>query len=155
MSIPNMSFKYFEELDDDLKNYVLSKVRNPQNKNLLDDIVNYNKTKKMIYEIYEGWGLEYTDDLTDEFNIHAWVENDLMSFYNDNIPLIDNITENNLKKIEKIKAFQVKIEKNKSTALYNIMFNMNLNPINRINNLIGCLTINERNKFIEHIKNSS
>lgn len=150
-----MSFKYFEELDNDLKNYVLSKVRNPQNKNLLDDIVNYNKTKKIIYDIYESKGLEYTDNLTDDFNIHAWVENDLMSFYNDNIPLNDNITENNLKKIEKIKAFQVKIEKNKSTALYNIMFNMNLNPINRINNLIGCLTINERNKFIEHIKNSS
>jgi hypothetical protein len=155
MRIPNMSFKYFEELDDDLKNYVLSKVRNPQNKNLLDDIINYNKTKKIIYNIYENKGLEYTDDLTDDFNIHAWVENDLMGFYNDNIPLIENITENNLKKIEKIKAFQLKIEKDKSTALYNIMFNMNLNPINRINNLIGCLTISERDKFIEHIKNSS
>ena len=38
-------FKYYEELDDDLKNIVLSKVRNPQNKELLNDIVSYKKQK--------------------------------------------------------------------------------------------------------------
>ena len=39
-------FKYYNKLDDDCANLVLSKLRNNQ-KELLDDIINFKKQKKL------------------------------------------------------------------------------------------------------------
>ncbi len=54
MSDLSKCFKYYNELDDDLKNLVLSKIRNPQNKELLDDII---KEYKQFY-IDNGFNIE-------------------------------------------------------------------------------------------------
>ncbi|MDB4614029.1 hypothetical protein OAH43_00695 [bacterium] len=79
-------FKYYEELDDDLKNIVLSKVRNPQNKELLNDIVSYKKQKDIIYEKYlenerikneniDNYTLD-TDNIDNEYSDDDSWEND-------------------------------------------------------------------------------
>jgi hypothetical protein len=42
----------FNELNSDLQNLILSKIRNPQNKNLLEDIIDYKKSKDNIFNKY-------------------------------------------------------------------------------------------------------
>lgn len=42
----NNYFKYFDKLNYDLQNEILSKIRKSQNKDLLEDIINFKKAKK-------------------------------------------------------------------------------------------------------------
>lgn len=146
--INNLSiyFKYYNELDDDLKNLVLSKIRSPQKKELLDDIVSFKKHKDIIYNKYLLNGFEYTDDYTDDFNIYSKIENDLMSYYNDKYAYIDNSSINNIKKINRLL-----VSKYKKNIFFNFHLNLKINIKSRINRYIGCLNIDERNNFIYNI----
>ena len=154
----SINFKYYNELDDDLKNLVLSKIRYPQNKELLDDIITYKKHKDTIYNKYLLNGFEYTDDYTDDFNIHGWIENDLSSYYNNDVAYIDKnnyikIVNSNICKLSRQICYKIK-KKNKciSDILYNYHLNNNIDTITTINRYIGNLTINEREDFISKIK---
>ena len=40
------------ELPYDIQNIILSKIRNPQNKELLEDIKNFKNNKDIIFKIY-------------------------------------------------------------------------------------------------------
>lgn len=147
-------FKYFNDLDDDLKNLILSKIRKPQNKDLLNDIINYKKQKDIIYDKYLANGFEYTDDYTDDFNIHGWIENDLLGYYNNNLAYIENITECNINKLSRQLSFKIKKNiKGETNAVYNFHLNTNIDIKSRINRYIGNLTIDERNNFINNINN--
>lgn len=112
----SINFKYYNELDDDLKNLVLSKIRYPQNKELLDDIITYKKHKDTIYNKYLLNGFEYTDDYTDDFNIHGWIENDLSSYYNNDVAYIDKnnyikIVNSNICKLSRQICYKIKKKK--------------------------------------------
>jgi len=145
-------FKYYNELDDDLKNLVLSKVRNPQNKELLADIINFKKQKETIYNKYLENGFEYSDQYDDEFNIHAWIENDLTAYYNNDIAYIDDIIDSNIDKLSRQLCFKIKKEKKGETeAVYRYHLDIKVNPISKINRYIGNLTISEREDFIKKI----
>lgn len=145
-------FKYYNELDDDLKNLVLSKVRNNQNKELLDDIINFKKQKESIYKKYLENGFEYSDEYDDDLNIHAWIENDLTSYYNNDIDYIHDIIDSNIDKLSRQLCFKIKKEKKGETdAVYHYHLNININPISKINRYIGNLTISERDDFIKKI----
>ena len=129
--INNLSiyFKYYNELDDDLKNLVLSKIRSPQKKELLDDIVSFKKHKDIIYNKYLLNGFEYTDDYTDDFNIYGWIDNDLLGYYNNNIPYMDNnnyikIIDSNIRKLSRQMCYKIKKEKNGESR---VLFNYHLN----------------------------
>lgn len=154
MSCINLSkhFKYYEELDDDLKNIVLSKIRNSQNKELLNDIVSYKKQKDIIYNKYLENGFEYTDDYGDDFNIYGWIENDLSGYYNNNIAYIDNITELNIDKLSRQYCYKIKSAiKGETNSIFNYHLNNKIDAISKINRYIGNLTIDERNDFISKI----
>lgn len=140
-------FDYFNNLTEDLQNEILKNIRNPQNKNLLNDIEDFNKSKEKVFNKYYKIG--YDDDIDSEFYINYKVENDLLGFYNDNYPLIDGIKETNLEKLNRILSIKNKLNKNRNLVLYNMLLNNDMNVNKRINILLGALTINERQKFID------
>ena len=140
-------FDYFNNLTVDLQNEILKNIRNPQNKNLLNDIEDFNKSKEKIFNKYYKIG--YDDNIDSEFYVNYKVENDLLGFYNDNYPLIDGIKETNLEKLNRILSIKNKLNKNHTLVLYNILLNNDVNVNQRINILLGALTIEERQKFID------
>lgn len=140
-------FDYFNNLTEDLQNEILKNIRNPQNKNLLNDIEDFNKSKEKVFDKYYKKG--YDDDIDSEFYVNYKVENDLLGFYNDNYPLIDGIKETNLEKLNRILSIKNKLNKNHTLVLYNILLNNDVNVNQRINILLGALTIEERQKFID------
>ena len=147
--ILNNYFKFYNELNNDLQNEILSKIIYPQNKNLQLDIINYKISKDKIFEKYIEIGYDY--DINNEFYIYHQIENDLIGFYNDYVALMYGLTETNIEKLERILSFKIKMEKNKSRIATYLMISNNLNINTRINMLIGGLTINERNEFIKRI----
>jgi hypothetical protein len=150
MSDLSKCFKYYNELDDDLKNLVLSKIRNPQNKELLDDIINFQKQKDAIYKKYLENGFEYTENYDDDFNIHAWIDNDLSGYYNNGIAYINNIENTNINKLMRQYCYRIKKEKKGETdTVYNFHLNMKIDCKSKINRYIANLTIDEREDFIK------
>lgn len=142
-------FKYYYELDDDLKNLVLSKIRYPQNKELLDDIINFKKQKNAIYKKYLENGFEYTEKYDDIFNIYAWIDNDLSGYYNNDIAYINNIEDININKLTRQYCYRIKKEKKgEINTIYNFHFNMKIDCKSKINRYIANLTIEEREYFI-------
>lgn len=141
----NNSFKYYNELCEDLKNKILSKVRNPQNKNLLEDITNYKKSKICIFENYEKYGYDYNID--NEFFIYYAIENDLLRYYNDDVGILYGITETNIEKLERILSIKNKMKLDK-LIVTKLMNGNTISANSRINILLGALTLDERDDFI-------
>lgn len=136
-------FAYFNDLNEDLQTLILSKIRNPINKDLEADIIDYKDVKETIIAEYEKMGYDY--DIDGMFYIYYQIENDLIRFFNDDVATMDLITENNIKKLERILSI-----KNKKNAIDSLMnAKDNLNVISRINILIGALTRKEREQFLK------
>ena len=143
-------FKYFNEFDEDIQNLILSKIRKPQDKNLLNDIIDYKKSKELLFNRYEYNG--YTYDINDDmFYIYYQIDNDLIGYYNDYIALDKWVKIENIKKLERILSIKYKFIKNKDKTLKNILFSNNLSTNSRINILLGGLTIAERKSFISTV----
>jgi len=141
-------FKYFYDLNEDLQTLILSKIRNPINKDLEADIIDYKDVKETIIAEYEKKGYDY--DIEGMFYIYYQIENDLISFFNDDVATNDLITENNISKLERILSIKNKLEKNKDNVITSLMnCNDNLNVISRINILIGAMTCEERRQFLK------
>jgi hypothetical protein len=137
----------FNELNSDLQNLILSKIRNPQNKNLLEDIIDYKKSKDNIFNKYFNKGYDY--DVNSEFYIYYQIENDLLRYFNDDYGTMYCITEKNIEKLERILSIKKKMEKkNKILIAREIMNNNTINVNMRINMLLGCLKKNEREEFL-------
>jgi len=137
----------FNELNSDLQNLILSKIRNPQNKNLLEDIIDYKKSKDNIFNKYFNKGYDY--DVNSEFYIYYQIENDLLRYFNDDYGTMYCIKEKNIEKLERILSIKKKMEKkNKILIAREIMNNNTINVNMRINMLLGCLKKNEREEFL-------
>jgi hypothetical protein len=149
MNINNI-FKYYNELNDDLQNEIISKIRYPINNDLKLDIINYKNSKEKIINKYIDKGYDY--DIDNEFYIYFQIENDLIAYYNDDIATMDGITESNIEKLERILSIKKKMEKkNKAFIATQLMRDNKINVNTRINMLIACLKINEREDFINKI----
>ena len=141
-------FAYFNDLNLDLQTLILSKIRNPINKDLEADIIDYKDTRETIIAEYEKKGYDY--DIDGMFYIYYQIENDLIRFFNDDVATNDLITENNISKLERILSIKNKLEKNKDNVITSLMnSNDNLNVISRINILIGTMTCEERRQFLK------
>ena len=141
-------FKYFYDLNEDLQTLILSKIRNPINKDLEADIIDYKDARETIIAEYEKKGYDY--DIEGMFYIYYQIENDLIRFFNDDVATNDLITENNISKLERILSIKNKLEKNKDNVITSLMNgNDNLNVISRINILIGAMTCEERRQFLK------
>jgi len=129
-------FAYFNDLNPDLQTLILSKIRNPINKDLEADIIDYKDAKETIIAEYEKKGYDY--DIEGMFYIYYQIENDLIRFFNDDVATNDLITENNISKLERILSI---------TSLMN--GNDNIKLFSRINILIGTMTCEERRQFLK------
>jgi hypothetical protein len=146
-------FSYFYELNEDLQAFILSKIRHPISKELDADIINYKDTKATIIAEYEKKGYDY--EIEGDFYIYYQIENDLIRFFNDDVATMDLITENNIRKLERILSIKNKLEKNKKNAIDTLMnANDTINIMSRINILIGALTCEERQQFLKIFPNS-
>lgn len=144
----------YDNLPDDIKYIILNKyLLYPQNKELLNDIENFKKYKDGIYSIYEHRGYEYNNDYTDDFNIYSVFDNDLMSFWNDDIAYNDSITNKNYEKMLRIMAFKIKNDCDSIKARHNFHLNIDISPKTKINRYLAGLTIEERAKFVSTLKN--
>jgi hypothetical protein len=141
-------FSYFYELNEDLQALILSKIRHPISKELDADIINYKDTKATIIAEYEKKGYDY--EIEGNFYIYYQIENDLIRFFNDDVATMDLITENNIRKLERILSIKIKLEKNKNNVITSLMnSNDNLKLVSRINILIGTMTCEERQQFLK------
>ena len=141
-------FKYYDNLNEDLQNLILSKIRYPISKELDVDIVNFKTFKEDVINTYLKKGFDY--DIDGMFYIYYQIENDLIRFFNDDIATIDFITEKNIKKMERILSIKKKLEKNKKKTIDCLMNSTDSLQVNsRINILIGALTCEERSKFLK------
>lgn len=145
----NNYFKYFDKLNYDLQNEILSKIRKSQNKNLLEDITNFKKAKKEIFEKYENNNCNY--DINSESFIYFQIESDLIKYFNDDITTLYGITETNIEKLERILSIKLKMKKNKALIATKMMIDNKISVNKRINMLIGALTIKERQNFIDKL----
>ena len=141
-------FKYYDNLNEDLQNLILSKIRYPISKELDIDIVNFKTFKEDVINTYLKKGFDY--DIDGMFYIYYQIENDLIRFFNDDIATMDFITEKNIKKMERILSIKKKLEKNKKKTIDCLMNSTDSLQVNsRINILIGALTCEERSKFLK------
>lgn len=145
----NNYFKYFDMLNYDLQNEILSKIRKSQNKYLLEDITNFKKAKKEIFEKYENNNYNY--DINSESFIYFQIESDLIKYFNDDIATLYGITETNIEKLERILSIKLKMKKNKALIATKMMIDNKISVNKRINMLIGALTIKERQNFIDKL----
>lgn len=145
----NNYFKYFDKLNYDLQNEILSKIRKSQNKDLLEDITNFKKAKKEIFEKYENNNYNY--DINSESFIYFQIESDLIKYFNDDITTLYGITETNVEKLERILSIKLKMKKNKALIATKMMIDNKISVNKRINMLIGALTIKERQNFIDKL----
>ena len=149
-------FKYFNELDEDLQNLIISKIKYPIRKELDVDIINYKIFREDIVKKYEEYGYDY--DIEGMFYIYYQIEYDLIRFFNDDAerragpppPTMPLITENNISKLERILSIKNKLHKNKNKVINSLMNAKDkLNVMSRINILIGALTCIERQQFLK------
>jgi hypothetical protein len=141
-------FKYYYNLNEDLQNLILTKIRHPISKELDVDIVNFKTFKEDVINTYLKKGFDY--DIDGMFYIYYQIENDLIRFFNDDIATMDFITEKNIKKMERILSIKKKLEKNKKKTIDCLMNSTDSLQVNsRINILIGALTCEERSKFLK------
>jgi nitrogenase subunit NifH len=145
----------YNNLPEDLQYKITSHYIFSENKNkLLKDIIQYKKQKEEIYNLYSKNGFIYNLDFTDDNNIYAWVENDLMAYYNDNKVYMDIITDNNKNKMSRQLIYNIKKNIEEKNAIYNYHLNNKINIIAKINRYIANLTIDERIDFIENHEKS-
>jgi|UniRef100_A0A6C0JQ60 hypothetical protein len=145
----------YNNLPEDLQYKITSHCIFSENKNkLLKDIIQYKKQKEEIYDLYSKNGFIYNLDFTDDNNIYAWVENDLMSYYNDSKAYMDIITDNNKNKMSRQLIYNIKKNIEEKNAIYNYHLNNNINIVGKINRYIANLTIDERIDFIENHEKS-
>lgn len=137
----------YERLPEDLQRKVVRYFVFPQNSCLLVDIRDFKVSKELIVNNYLANGLCSNEDYFHNYNAFSWIENDLMRYWNDEVSYIDNITDNNYKKMSRLLAFNIKYAINKDKALINFHFNIGRCPKQKINIYIGCLTIEERKEF--------
>ena len=137
----------YDSLPKDIQYHIRDKhFLYPQSAELRKDIENFKIIKDKIIKKYEDKGLEYTDDVSDDFNIYAWIENDLLSYWNDNIPLDIKISKNNITRMERFTAYNIKKDKKILSDVVNNFHNNNTNI--KIVKYIAGLNICEREEFI-------
>ena len=128
------------ELPVELYDLILKLTYKPQEKELLDDIVNFVRTKDQVVNYYYS---KYIIVLEEEEPEHlAWLINDLYRYYNDDFPTMVGYTYGFIKKICRHRRYRyfvwgdsviLDLERRQDTTHINI--------------LLGLLKSSERNEF--------
>lgn len=113
-----------------------------QSKQLLDDIVNYKESKKILSDVYYNfWVIEMQSSFieTDKW----WLLNDIFSYANDYNPICNGYIE----KFYEIFKRNTFLQTNEKIDKY-LSFLEKKNVLSQINIFLGLLSINERNEII-------
>jgi len=136
---PNMK-NFFQKLPLDIVLRIIPYTYNVQNKNLLDDIVNYKESKTTLFELYHNnwiWITGYTENHEEDKN---WLINDIFAYANNYeatmygyIPKFYNIFKRNtlLQSEEDIDTYVYNLEKKEVSTQINIFLGL-LTPNERI-----------------------
>ena len=121
----------FDRLPEDLQYNVLKYITYPQNSDLLADIRDFKLSRDFIVNSYVSNGFCSNEDYKNNINAYSWIENDLMRYWNDEVSYIDNITDNNYKKMSRLLAYNIKSSINKDRAFNNFHLNIKNCPKHR------------------------
>jgi len=143
---------YLNKLPEDLQLDIYSRIKYPQNKNLILDIKTFYMVKKSIYSEYLSNVLSIdNEDYYNNNNIHSCIDNDLMGFFNDNIIYFDEKTKINEIRMNRILAYRIKYKLYNSKASFNFNRNAKTCPKTHINRYIGCLNVDERGELLTYL----
>jgi hypothetical protein len=130
-----------QKLPTDIILQIIPYTYNLQNKNLLNDIINYNKTKTILLELYHNfWIIEMQSQEEED---KYWLINDLIAYTNDYNATMNGYVD----KFYNIFKRNFFLQKNEDIDKYFYNFN-NKEVTSQINIILGLLTANEREDLI-------
>ena len=130
------------KLPDEIVQHIISYTYNLQNKALLNDIVNYNKTKKTVLNRYHKF---YKPFMIYKQTIdNDWLINDMFGYANDYKATMNGFVDNFYSIISRKQLLQTRQDIDK----YIIKLESK-EILSQINILWGLFTPDERNEFIE------
>ena len=127
---------------DIIRENIIPYTYNPQSKELINDIHSFDKTKKVLQELYY---LRWKD--TFEYEKEAdlnWLENDINRFFNEDQATMYGYKNNCLKKYQRLYILE---QKQLETTIKYI--SKRRKPQQSINIQLGLLFPEERNRFID------
>ena len=133
---------FIQRLPLDIILQIIPYTYNLQNKNLLNDIINYKETQTLLLELYHNYWIIEAQSQDPEEDIN-WLINDIFRYANNNkatmfgyVDKFYNIFKRNisLQTIEVIDKYIINLEKKQVKTQINIF--------------LGIININERNELI-------
>jgi hypothetical protein len=132
---------FIEKLPLDIVLQIIPYTYNLQNKNLLNDIINYKETKTMLLELYHNfWIIEMQSQEEEDKN---WLINDMISYTNGYHATMYGYVD----KFYNIFKRNIFLQTNEDIDKYFYNFN-NKEVTSQINIILGLLTANEREDLI-------
>jgi len=132
---------FIDRLPLDIVLQIIPYTYNLQDKNLLNDIVNYKETRSLLLELYYKYWI--IDIQTENEQDKYWLINDIISYANDYNATMYGYVDN----FYNIFKRNISLQTNESIDKYiNILEKKNVNT--RINIFLGLLTSNERNDLV-------
>jgi hypothetical protein len=134
--------KFINRLPLDIVLEIIPYTYHLQNKNLLDDIINYNETKILLFELYHKYWIIERQSLDPEEDKN-WLINDIFAYANDYNATMYGYVD----KFYHIFKRHLCLQTNEK--IYKYVYNLEKKEvIPQINIFLGLLTIKERNDII-------
>ena len=120
-----------------------------QNKNLLDDIINYNESKTLLFELYHKYWIIERQSLDPEEDKN-WLINDIFAYANGFNPITYDIFANVYVYVDKFyNIFKRHICLQTNEKIYKYVYDLEKKEVvTQINIFLGLLTMKERNDII-------
>jgi hypothetical protein len=134
---------FIQRLPIDIILQIIPYTYNLQNKNLLNDIINYKETQLLLLDLYQTYWIIMYQQLKDSEESKYWLINDIFAYANDNNATIYGYIDNfynifkrniSLQTIETIDKYVSNLEEKKVKTQINIF--------------LGLLNIDERNDLV-------
>lgn len=134
--------KFINKLPLDIVLQIIPYTYHLQNKNLLDDIINYNETKTLLFELYHKYWIIERQSLDPEEDKN-WLINDIFAYANDYNATMYGYVD----KFYNIFKRHIFLQTNKK--IYQYVYHLEKKEvIAQINIFLGLLTMKERNDII-------
>jgi hypothetical protein len=134
---------YINKLPSDIISIIIPYTYNLQNKQLLDDIINYKETKKKLFELYyKFWIIDIqSEDPEEDKN---WLINDIFGYANDHQAIMNGYVNKFYTIFKRNNCLQSiqQIDKYVSNLIQK-------DVITQINIFLGLLSINERKDLVD------
>lgn len=136
---------FIQKLPIDIILYIIPYTYNLQNKNLLNDIINYKETRSLLLDLYyKYWIIEaQSQDPEEDKN---WLINDIIAYANNDKATMYGYVDN----FYNIFKRNISLQTNDNIDKYIINL-YKKSAKTKINIFLGLLTIDERNDVTQHL----